>query len=147
MRSLAVAATALVILLVGHTQVAAQQNPPAKAAPPEAKTTSPFDDPSIPNVRPGEAGFTAPVVAKLVRPKYPAAAQKAKIEGVVRLECIVKTDGRVGDVRVTQSLDRIFGLDDEAIKAVKKWTFKPGRRNDRPIPVIIPVTVTFSVPK
>jgi hypothetical protein len=32
----------------------------------------------------------------------------------------------VGDVRIVRSIDRTFGLDEEAIKAVKRWRFRPG---------------------
>jgi hypothetical protein len=38
---------------------------------------------------------------------------RAKVQGVVTLECVVNTDGSVGDVNVTTSLDA--GLDEEAI--------------------------------
>lgn len=52
---------------------------------------------------------------------------RAKVQGVVLLECVVQTDGSVGDVRILKSLDKVFGLDEEAIKAARQWRFVPGR--------------------
>ena len=56
---------------------------------------------------------------------------RAKVQGSVWLECIVMPDGSVGDVKVTRSLDPIFGLDQEAIKAAKQWRFRPGHAPGR----------------
>ena len=54
-------------------------------------------------------------------------------------------DGTVGDVKVTRSLDPIFGLDQEAIKAAKQWRFRPGMRQGEPVPVIITIELTFTL--
>lgn len=94
--------------------------------------------------RPG-AGITLPSVIREVKPAYTADAMRAKVQGAVWLECIVMPDGSVGDVRVTRSLDPIFGLDQEAIKAAKMWRFKPGMRQGEPVPVIITIELTFTL--
>ena len=49
------------------------------------------------------------------------------------------------DVKVTRSLDPIFGLDQEAIKAAKMWKFRPGMRQGEPVPVIITIELTFTL--
>ena len=54
-------------------------------------------------------------------------------------------DGSVGEVKVTRSLDPIFGLDQEAIKAAKMWRFRPGMRQGEPVPVIITIELTFTL--
>ena len=94
--------------------------------------------------RPG-AGITLPVVLREVKPAYTADAMRAKVQGSVWLECIVMPDGSVGEVKVTRSLDPIFGLDQEAIKAAKMWKFKPGMRQGDPVPVIITIELTFTL--
>ncbi|MCC7125506.1 MAG: energy transducer TonB [Acidobacteria bacterium] len=94
--------------------------------------------------RPG-AGITVPRVLQEARPNYTADAMRAKIQGSVYLECIVMPDGTVGDVRVTKSLDPIFGLDQEAIKAAKRWRFTPGMRQGEPVPVLITIELTFTL--
>jgi TonB family protein len=94
--------------------------------------------------RPG-AGIVLPEVLKEVKPAYTAEAMRAKVQGVVWLECIVMPDGTVGDVKVTKSLDPVFGLDQEAIKAARQWRFKPGMRQGQPVPVIITIELTFTL--
>jgi len=94
--------------------------------------------------RPG-AGITLPTVLREVKPAYTADAMRAKVQGSVWLECIVMPDGSVGDVKVTRSLDPIFGLDQEAIKAAKQWRFRPGMRQGEPVPVIITIELTFTL--
>jgi periplasmic protein TonB len=94
--------------------------------------------------RPG-AGITLPEVLKEVKPAYTAEAMRAKVQGVVWLECIVMPDGTVGDVRITKSLDSVFGLDSEAIKAARQWRFKPGVRQGQPVPVVITIELTFTL--
>jgi TonB family protein len=94
--------------------------------------------------RPG-AGITLPTVVREVKPAYTADAMRAKVQGSVWLECIVMPDGSVGDVKVTRSLDPIFGLDQEAIKAAKNWRFRPGMRQGEPVPVIITIELTFTL--
>jgi TonB family protein len=94
--------------------------------------------------RPG-AGITLPEVVREVKPAYTAEAMRAKVQGVVWLECIVMPDGTVSDVRITKSLDSVFGLDQEAIKAARQWRFRPGMRQGQPVPVIITIELTFTL--
>jgi TonB family protein len=94
--------------------------------------------------RPGN-GVSLPEVITEVKPQYTAEAMRAKVQGVVWLECIVMPDGSVGDVRVTKSLDSVFGLDQEAIKAARRWRFKPGFLQGQPVPVIITIELTFTL--
>ena len=94
--------------------------------------------------RPG-SGITLPTVVREVKPAYTADAMRAKVQGSVWLECIVMPDGTVGEVKVTRSLDPIFGLDQEAIKAAKMWRFRPGMRQGEPVPVIITIELTFTL--
>jgi TonB family protein len=88
-------------------------------------------------------GVLAPVVVKEVKPQYTADAMRARVEGVVALECVVQPDGTVGEARVTKALNP--GLDQEAIKAVKQWRFKPGRKDGRPVPVLVILEMTFTL--
>jgi TonB family protein len=97
-------------------------------------------------VRPGN-GVTIPRIIREVKPQYTAEAMRAKVQGGVLLECVVQTDGTVGDVRVVRSLDTTYGLDQEAIKAAKQWKFAPGTRNGEPVPVMVTIELTFTLGK
>ncbi len=94
--------------------------------------------------RPG-SGVTSPRPIAQPRPQYTADALRAKIQGVVYLDCVVLPDGTVGNVEVTKSLDSVFGLDLEAIKAVKQWRWVPGMRQGVPVPVLVSVEMGFNL--
>jgi TonB family protein len=72
---------------------------------------------------------------------------RQKIQGQVEVQAVVMPDGTVARARVTKSLDRIYGLDDEAVKAVHQFTFAPnsGTLNGRPVPVAVTLTLTFKL--
>ncbi len=91
------------------------------------------------------SGVTTPVVVREIKPQYTAEAMRAKVQGVVHLECIVLPDGTVGGVEVVRSLDQNFGLDQEAIKAAKQWRFKPGLLQGQPVPVSVIIELTFTL--
>jgi TonB family protein len=86
-----------------------------------------------------------PKVVSSVNPQYTAAALKARIQGAILLAVVVLPDGTVGKVRIAQSLDSVYGLDDEAVKAVKQWRFEPGTRHGKPVAVEVEITMTFSL--
>jgi len=94
--------------------------------------------------RPGN-GVTLPRVLREVRPQYTAEAMRAKVQGTVLLECIVRPDGSVGDVQIVRSLDPTFGLDQEAIKAAKQWRFAPGTRMGEAVPVLVTIELQFTL--
>jgi TonB family protein len=98
------------------------------------------DSPDV--FKPGP-GVTLPTVLKEVKPGYTAKMKEAGIQGIVRLDCVVQPDGRVGDARVTKSLDP--GLDREAVRALKQWRFKPGERLGKAVPVQVSVEITFTL--
>lgn len=94
--------------------------------------------------RPGN-GVENPRLIREVKPQYTADAMRAKIQGAVWLECVVLSDGTVGDVRVIRSLDSTFGLDAEAVRAARQWRFMPGTRFGEPVPVLITIELTFTL--
>ena len=94
--------------------------------------------------RPG-SGVSSPTLISQVKPQYTTEAMRAKIQGKVWLEVVVMPDGRPGDIKVARSLDRTFGLDEEAMKAMRLWRFRPGMRQGSPVPTIIVVEMEFSL--
>lgn len=94
--------------------------------------------------RPGQ-GVSAPVLLRETKPNYTAEAMRARIQGIVTLECVVMTDGSVGDVRVTRSLDLQFGLDQQAVDALRQWRFRPGMKDGAPVPVLVTVEMSYTL--
>jgi TonB family protein len=90
-------------------------------------------------------GVSLPVVVTSVPALYTPEAKAQRIEGVVGLQCVVKADGTVTDVAVVRSLDSVFGLDHEAVKAMNHWEFKPGMKDKKPVAVRISIDMHFTL--
>lgn len=91
------------------------------------------------------SGITPPQVIRQIRPAYTAEAMHARIQGEVLVTAIVRPDGTVTDVRVSRSLDRVFGLDEEALKTARQWRFKPATRFGQPVAVYVTIGVGFTM--
>jgi protein TonB len=91
------------------------------------------------------SGVTHPAVLYMERPRYTNGAMQARVQGAVMVECIVQPNGMCTDIRVVRSLDRVFGLDEEAKRAAALWKFKPGGRSGRPMPMIVRIELEFSL--
>ena len=76
-------------------------------------------------------------------PLYPEAARRARIQGVVVLECIIGKGGDVTDVKVLRGLP--LGLTESAVDAVRSWKFKPSTLNEKPVEVLYILTVRFNL--
>lgn len=44
---------------------------------------------------------------------------------------------------IIKSVDKQFGLDEEAVTAAKQWRFVPGRRLGEPVPVFVTLELSF----
>jgi TonB family protein len=86
-------------------------------------------------------GVTAPALLYKVEPEYSEEARKAKYQGIVVLYVEVDPAGRAQNVRVLQRLG--LGLDEKAIDAVRKWRFRPGLKDGKPVTVAATVEVNF----
>ena len=88
-------------------------------------------------------GVSAPTIIRLVKAEYTEEAKAAHIEGNVVLEVVVRADGAVGDVKVVRSLDDVFGLDKQAVKAMRESTFKPAQKDGKAVAVSVQVETNF----
>jgi periplasmic protein TonB len=112
-----------------------------------------------PGTGPGEGGGTGggkyrpgglvtnPEVLSEIKPAYTAEAMRAKIQGEVLIEGVVMPDGTLAELQIVRSLDKMYGLDQKALEAVRKWRFKPGRLKStgEPVPVIVTIALTFTL--
>ena len=88
-------------------------------------------------------GVTPPTVIQRIEPQYSEEARKARYQGTVVLEAIVRRDGSCDIIRVVRSLG--FGLDENAMQALRQWRFKPGMRNGVPVDVSLNIEVNFNL--
>ena len=83
-----------------------------------------------------------PTRIKDVKPVYPAEAQGSGVQGVVIIEAVIDPAGKISDARVLRSIPL---LDKAAVDAVKQWEYTPTLLNGVPVPVIMTVTVNFTL--
>ena len=90
-------------------------------------------------------GVSWPRLVREVKPNYTPDAMRAQVEGMVELDILVLADGSVGRVNIVRSLDARFGLDQEAINAVRRWRFDPGRRLGKAVATRVAVELSFNL--
>jgi periplasmic protein TonB len=88
------------------------------------------------------SGMKAPVKIVDVPPIYPSISRSAHIQGVVILEAVLDAKGNVTSVHVLRSVQT---LDQAAVDAVQQWRFTPALLNGQPVPVVMTVTVNFTL--
>ena len=91
------------------------------------------------------SGAQPPTLLHGVDPKYTTEAMRSKIQGVVTLEALVAPDGSVKDVRVVKSLDRVSGLDEEAMKTARQWRFRPATYQGQPVSFLVIIEMSFNL--
>ncbi|RAU81517.1 energy transducer TonB [Pontibacter arcticus] len=76
--------------------------------------------------------------------RYPAAAQRAGVEGLVVVSFVVSKTGEISEIQVVKGLGA--GTDEEAVRVIKsmpKWT--PGKQNGRTVPVRYTYPFRFTI--
>ena len=109
---------------------------------PRTLTAPPAAAPGRP-VRVG-GNIKQPRKTKSAAPVYPSVLQEAGLEGVVKLDVLIDTEGHVSSVRVLNSLVHP-AFADAAATAVKQWEFTPTLLNGVPVEVAMTVSISFSL--
>jgi protein TonB len=79
---------------------------------------------------------------KKVQPVYPRLAIAARISGTVRLTGIIGKDGLIQQLQV---IDGSPLLVQAAVDAVRQWVYRPTLLGNKPVEVIAPIIVNFSL--
>lgn len=103
------------------------------------------------NEQPG--GKNIPVTVKVdtlkavhkIPPIYPPEAKLHPINGKVVLDVVIGKDGTVENVKIAKGLRGDY--DQNAIDAVRQWTFEPYLLNGDPIEVKTTINITYSLAK
>jgi TonB family protein len=75
---------------------------------------------------------------------YSEEARLKHISGIVKLKVTVDTEGHVKDIEVVRSVG--YGLDENAVKAVRTWKFEPATKDGKPIEWRVPIDCEFHTP-
>jgi TonB family protein len=130
-------------------QLQQQQSPPAATTeqPPAAAVT---ETPPQPVVNDGDLveltpDVTKPVLVKKVEADYPPVARQKKVEGTVILGLLVDENGQVSDVQVLRPAGGSSGLNEAAVTAVRKWTFRPAVKAGKRVKVRVSYPIVFKL--
>ncbi len=87
-------------------------------------------------------GVKPPTVVYQPLPAYTEEARKARAEGIVLIQAVIRKDGSVDSFKVLKGLG--YGLDESAINTIAtKWRFRPGTYNGSPVDVQANIEVSF----
>ena len=119
----------------------------------ESVVTHISEEPLAPNVydvpayyrrvtSPPPQGYQAPELIRRMPANYSSEAAKGKIDGVVVVLVTVAPDGSVRNPRILKRLG--YGLDEEAVKSVLQWRYKPARKNGQPVDSEVTISIGFT---
>ncbi|HYX53255.1 MAG TPA: TonB family protein [Candidatus Limnocylindrales bacterium] len=86
------------------------------------------------------SGISEGLLVQRVEPTYPAIAQRAHIQGTVRLQAIISKQGTIENLQLIEGHPMLVQA---AIEAVKQWKYKPYILNGEPLEVETIVIVNF----
>ena len=83
-----------------------------------------------------------PHALRVIRPDYPAEADRQRVSGTLRLQLKLEADGRVSDIEVVSATPPgVF--EDSAIKAFRDARFAPAQKNGRPVRALVVIEVVY----
>jgi periplasmic protein TonB len=84
-----------------------------------------------------------PVPVRTVAPEVPQAFARAGGSGLVTVSFLVDEKGQVQDAAVEKSSNP--DLNEPAIKAIRKWRFKPARKDGVAVAMRVSIPIKFEV--
>jgi TonB family protein len=99
--------------------------------------------PADTNIKVLSEAMMPPKVLNKIDPSSNEYAQKYGIAGMALVRTVVDASGAPQQIAISRPIG--FGLDEQAVDAVKKSHFKPAMLNGQPVPVVIDLVVTFRI--
>ncbi|MBI5422858.1 MAG: energy transducer TonB [Opitutae bacterium] len=84
-----------------------------------------------------------PAMKEVPPPAYPSEWRDRTIEGEAQVAFLINEKGRTEQVQAVTATDVHFAT--AAIEAVKKWRFKPAKKDGKPARVLIVQTIKFTL--
>ena len=84
-----------------------------------------------------------PVPVRTVAPEYPPDLRRDGTSGIVMVSCLIDDKGNVQETKIEKSTHDSFGQ--PAVEAVKRWKFKPARRDGAAVSIRVTIPIKFSV--
>jgi TonB family protein len=88
--------------------------------------------------------LSGPAPIRKVDPKYPPTLINEHVEGEVVLYAVIRRDGSVDSIQLVRGIDE--QLDENAMKALSQWKFRPATRQGEPVELEAIVHIPFHAP-
>ena len=92
----------------------------------------------------GFKGFNAAAYLSNPAPAYPDVARRLRQEGTVQLRVLVSPSGSASAVSIASS-SGVASLDQAALRAVRRWRFKPAQRDGLAVAATVQVPIRFEL--
>lgn len=112
--------------------------PPPPKPQPKVEAKKPADPPPA-AINVSKGAQEAKIIRRVI-PAYPSLARISRVQGTVRLQGIINTDGRIERLQVISGHPLLVQA---AVEAVKQWLYRPTLLNGQPVEVIAPIDVNF----
>lgn len=83
-----------------------------------------------------------PVPVRTVAPKFPDEMRRQGNSGVVTVSCLIDEKGNVTEPKVVKASNDAFA--EPAIEALKKWKFKPAKKDGEAVAIRVNIPVQFN---
>ena len=97
----------------------------------------------IPQTGVGAEGTEPPVPVRTVPPKFPEEMRRSGSAGLVTVNCLIDEKGNVTETKVVKASNDAFA--EPALEALKKWKFKPAKKEGAAIAIRVNIPVQFTV--
>lgn len=84
-----------------------------------------------------------PVPVRTVDPKFPKDLREQGVSGIVMVTCDIDHQGNVQETSVEKSTHQAF--EQPALEAVKKWKFRPARKDGEPVAIRVTIPIRFVI--
>jgi protein TonB len=88
-------------------------------------------------------GTEPPVPVRTVAPKFPDEMKRLGTSGLVTVSCMIDEKGNVSDPKIVKASNDAFS--EPAMEALKKWKFKPAKKDGEAIAIRVNIPVQFNV--
>jgi TonB family protein len=102
-----------------------------------------FEDGHWIRLKPKNPAYTPAAIVSSVEPTFSEEAKQKQISGIVTSLLYLSETGQVGDIWLANSIG--FGLDEQAVKALRQYVFKPAQHDGHPVAAEIKVETNFRV--
>ena len=96
----------------------------------------------MPTRLPAAEGSEPPVPVRTIAPRFPDEMRRNGSSGLVTVSCLIDEKGNVTESKVVKASNDAFA--EPAMEAVKKWKFKPAKKDGEAVAIRVNIPVQFN---